>query len=168
MKNYIWKIDFTIRHMLKSFAHFNSTMNHFNWINLMISLLIKKLDRYRQHAISSSIDDLTILLIFQQNLLWSRIIIINLYSLWHRFETIHAKNAIYITERKILKRKKKSSTSIQSFFLFSDDVASSKCRVNDVFELFIWCRFQYQKLKIVCVTNQTKEMSNVLIEIFFN
>jgi hypothetical protein len=29
----------------------------------MISFLIKKLDRYRQHAISSSIDDLTILLI---------------------------------------------------------------------------------------------------------
>jgi hypothetical protein len=26
----------------------------------MISFLIKKLDRYRQHAISSSIDDLTI------------------------------------------------------------------------------------------------------------
>jgi hypothetical protein len=42
----------------------------------MISFLIKKLDRYRQHAISSSIDDLTILLIFQQNLLWSRISII--------------------------------------------------------------------------------------------
>jgi hypothetical protein len=39
----------------------------------MILLLIKKLDRYRQHAISSSIDDLTILLISQQNLLWSRI-----------------------------------------------------------------------------------------------
>jgi hypothetical protein len=42
----------------------------------MISFLIKKLDRYRQHAISSSIDDLTILLISQQNLLWSRISII--------------------------------------------------------------------------------------------
>jgi hypothetical protein len=42
----------------------------------MISFLIKKLDRYRQHAISSSINDLTILLIFQQNLLWSRISII--------------------------------------------------------------------------------------------
>jgi hypothetical protein len=42
----------------------------------MTSFLIKKLDRYRQHAISSMIDDLTILLIFQQNLLWSRISII--------------------------------------------------------------------------------------------
>ncbi len=46
MKNYIRKIDFTIRHMLRSFAHFNSTMNHLNWINLMTSSLIKKLDRY--------------------------------------------------------------------------------------------------------------------------
>jgi hypothetical protein len=62
-----------IRHVLRSFAQFNSTMNHLNWINLMISFLIKRLDRYRQHAISSSIDDLTILLISQQNLLWSRI-----------------------------------------------------------------------------------------------
>jgi hypothetical protein len=42
----------------------------------MTSFLIKKLDRYQQHAISSSIDDLTILLISQQNLLWSRISII--------------------------------------------------------------------------------------------
>jgi hypothetical protein len=42
----------------------------------MISSLIKKLDRYRQHEISSLIDDLTILLISQQNLLWSRISII--------------------------------------------------------------------------------------------
>jgi hypothetical protein len=157
----------------------------------MISFLIKKLYCYQQHAISSSIDDLTILLIFQQNLLWSRIsitkwwnneltqrnkkrsfvyiiIIINSYSLWHRLETTHAKNAICITERKILKKKKNSSTSIQSLSLFSDDVASFKCRVNDVFELFICCRFQYQKLKIVCVTNQTNEMSNVLIEIFFS
>jgi hypothetical protein len=41
----------------------------------MISFLIKKLARYQQHAISSSIDDLTILLISQQNLLWSRITI---------------------------------------------------------------------------------------------
>jgi hypothetical protein len=39
----------------------------------MISFLIKKFNRYRQHAILSSIDDLTILLISQQNLLWSRI-----------------------------------------------------------------------------------------------
>jgi hypothetical protein len=46
----------------------------------MTSLLIKKLDRYRQHAISSSIDDLTILLISQQNLLWSRISIIKWWN----------------------------------------------------------------------------------------
>jgi hypothetical protein len=46
----------------------------------MISLLIKRLDRYRQHAISSSIDDLTILLISQQNLLWSRILIIKWWN----------------------------------------------------------------------------------------
>jgi hypothetical protein len=96
------------------------------------------------------------------------IIIINSYSLWHRLKTIYAKDVICITERKILKRKKKSFTSIQSLSLFSDDVASSKCRVNDVFELFICCRFQYQKLKIVCVTDQANEMLNVLIEIFFN
>jgi hypothetical protein len=96
------------------------------------------------------------------------IIIINSYSLWYRLETTHAKNAICITERKIFKRKKNSFTSIQSLSLFSDDVASSKCRMNDVFELFICCRFQYQELKIVCVTDQTNEMSNVLIEIFSN
>jgi hypothetical protein len=41
---------------------------------------IKKLDRYRQYAISSSIDDLTILLISQQNLLWSRISIIKWWN----------------------------------------------------------------------------------------
>jgi hypothetical protein len=46
----------------------------------MISFLIKKLDRYRQYAISSSINDLTILLIFQQNLLWSRISIIRWWN----------------------------------------------------------------------------------------
>jgi hypothetical protein len=46
----------------------------------MISFLIKKLDHYWQHAISSSIDDLTILLISQQNLLWSRISIIKWWN----------------------------------------------------------------------------------------
>ncbi len=80
MKNYTQKIDFMIRHVFRSFAHFNSTMNHLNWINLMISFIIKKLDRYQQHAISSSIDDLTILLISQQNLLWSRISIIKWWN----------------------------------------------------------------------------------------
>jgi hypothetical protein len=39
----------------------------------MISFIIKKLDRYKKHAILSSIDNSTILFIFQQNLLWSRI-----------------------------------------------------------------------------------------------
>jgi hypothetical protein len=80
LRNYIQKIDFTIRHVFRWFARFNSTMNHFNWINLMISFLIKKLDCYRQHAISSSINDLTILLISQQNLLWSRISIIKWWN----------------------------------------------------------------------------------------
>jgi hypothetical protein len=70
-------------------------------------------------------------------------IIINSYSLWHRFETTHTKNAIYITERKILKRKKNSSTLIQSLSQFLDDVVSFKCRMNDVFALFIRCFFQY-------------------------
>jgi hypothetical protein len=46
----------------------------------MISCLIKKFDRYQQHAISSTIDDQTILLIFQQNLLWSRISIIKWWN----------------------------------------------------------------------------------------
>ncbi len=138
MKNYIRKIDFTIRHVLKSFAHFNSTMNHFNWINLMISLLIKKLDRYRQHVISSLIDDLTILLISQQNLLWSRIIIINSYSMWHRLETTHARDAVYFTERKILKRKKNPSTLFQSSRRSLDDSTSSKSRVNDVFSSLLF------------------------------
>jgi hypothetical protein len=88
------------------------------------------------------------------------IIIINSYSLWHRLKTIHAKEATFFTERKILKRKKNSSTLLQSSIWFLNDVTSFKNRMNDVFVLFINCHFQYQKLKIVCVTNQTNEMSN--------
>jgi hypothetical protein len=47
----------------------------------MISFLIKQFDRYRQHAISSLINDLTILLISSQNLLWSRISIIKWWNI---------------------------------------------------------------------------------------
>jgi hypothetical protein len=93
---------------------------------------------------------------------WTNGIIINInsYSLWHRFETIHAKDIICFTERKILKEKKNSSTLIQSSSWSLNDFASFKNRVNDVFNLFIRCHFQYQELKIVCVTDQTSEMSN--------
>jgi hypothetical protein len=66
------------------------------------------------------------------------IIIINSYSLWHRLETTHAKDAIYITERKTLKGKKNPSTSIQSLPLSPDDAAPPKCRVNDVFEFYMY------------------------------
>jgi hypothetical protein len=88
------------------------------------------------------------------------IIIINSYSLWHRLETTHAKDTICFTKRKILKKKKNSSTLIQSSSRLLNDFASFKSRVNDVFNLFIRCYFQYQELKIVCVTDQTSEMSN--------
>ncbi len=33
--------------MLQSFSHFNLTINHFNWVNLMTSIIIKKLDHYQ-------------------------------------------------------------------------------------------------------------------------
>ncbi len=74
-------------------------------------------------------------------LILSIIIIINSYSLWHRLETTHAKDTIYFTERKILKRKKNSSTLIQSSSRSSSDVTSFKSRVNDVFDSFIRCYF---------------------------
>jgi hypothetical protein len=88
------------------------------------------------------------------------IIIINSYSLWHRLETIHAKDIIYFTERKIIKKKKKFFILIQSSSRFLNDVTLFKNRANNVFNSFIRCHFQYQELKIVCVIDQTSEMSN--------
>jgi hypothetical protein len=40
-------ISSTIQHVLRSIAHLNLTMNHLNWINLMIFIIIKKLDHYQ-------------------------------------------------------------------------------------------------------------------------
>jgi hypothetical protein len=71
------------------------------------------------------------------------IIIINLYSLWYHFKTIHTRNTIYFTERNILEKKKNSFILIQSSFRFLNDVKSFKNQVNDVFDLFIRCFFQY-------------------------
>jgi hypothetical protein len=65
-----------------------------------------------------------------------------------------------LQKEKILKKKKNSFIWIQSSSRFLNDVTSFKNRMNDVFDLFIYCFFQYQELKIVCVTNQTSEMSN--------
>jgi hypothetical protein len=53
--------------------------------------------------------------------------------MWYRLETIHAKDAVYFTERKILKKKKNSSILFQSSLRSLDDSTSSKSRVNDVF-----------------------------------
>ncbi len=40
-------INSTIQHVLRSIAHLNLTMNHLNWINLMTSIIIKKLDHHQ-------------------------------------------------------------------------------------------------------------------------
>jgi hypothetical protein len=63
------------------------------------------------------------------------IIIINSYLLCHRLKTTHARNAIYFTERKILKKKKNSFILIQSSSRHLNDFTSFKSWVNDVFDL---------------------------------
>jgi hypothetical protein len=119
-----------------------------------------KYEQYRKHYAQTH-DIVFIEFNFERKINYTiNIIISKSYSFWHRLETIHAKDIIYFTERKILKRKKNSFILIQSSSRFLNDVTLFKSRVNDVFNSFIRCHFQYQELKIVCETDQTSEMSN--------
>ncbi len=50
-----------------SIAHFNSTMNHRNMIDLMTHLLSKEFDHYRSTQFHHEMNDLMILFISQEN-----------------------------------------------------------------------------------------------------
>jgi hypothetical protein len=144
LRFYLKWATFYICWMLKS-KLFRSIHNHFNHITWFCRNFVSV-------SLFATYQKFNIIII---------IIIINSYSLWHRFETTYAKKTTYFTERKIFKKKKNSFTLFQSSIRSLNDITSFKRRMNDVFILFIYCFFQYQELKIVCVTDQTSEMLNI-------
>jgi hypothetical protein len=70
---------------------------------LIFFVLIIQRQRLMQNWIQPELFAETLIKTFENEFI---IITINSYSLWHRHKTIHAKDVIYLTKRKILKKKK--------------------------------------------------------------